>query len=207
MSEQLGLAGSDWEGRDVVQRSFQWKHRPSQVARLSGFGEKVQRNGRFERERPGPRASQGNDVADGAERLGDVAGKAADVGALGDSRQERRFVAARRDEPEFVDRDLARLERDIFAGAGAGIGRLPFDLQRGIGGRDLLDRTAELREDVGDLLRSRMDVARRDDLAFGVERVRLLAETDGECVLLGGLEHSACDFGGLADRDWKHARC
>ena len=45
MSEQLCLAGGDGKGRDVVQRSFQRKHRPRQVARLSGFVQKVQRNG------------------------------------------------------------------------------------------------------------------------------------------------------------------
>src|SRR5437764_15344894 len=48
MTEQTCLVGSDGEGRDVVQRRFQWKHRPRQFARLSGFAQKVQRNGQFQ---------------------------------------------------------------------------------------------------------------------------------------------------------------
>src|SRR5438067_11097705 len=57
MSEQLCLAGGDGEGRDVVQRRFERQYHPRQLARLSGFGEKVQRNGFFEAERTGARTS------------------------------------------------------------------------------------------------------------------------------------------------------
>src|SRR4029077_19909375 len=49
MPEQTGLVGSDGEGRDVVQRRIKRQYRPRQCARLSGFLQKVQRNGGFER--------------------------------------------------------------------------------------------------------------------------------------------------------------
>src|SRR4051794_12057661 len=42
MTEQLGLAGVDGEGRDVVQRRGKRQYRPRQLARLSGFFHKVQ---------------------------------------------------------------------------------------------------------------------------------------------------------------------
>src|SRR3569833_54512 len=43
--EQTGLVGSDGEGRDVVQRRDKRQYRLRQSARLSGFFQKVQRNG------------------------------------------------------------------------------------------------------------------------------------------------------------------
>ena len=60
------------------------QYRPRQCARLSGFLQKVQRNGLFEGERPGAGTPQHGDVADGSKRMGDVAGERADVGAFGD---------------------------------------------------------------------------------------------------------------------------
>src|SRR5439155_25991444 len=42
MTEQLSLFGGDGEGRDVVQRRLQRQYRPRQLARLSGFFQKVQ---------------------------------------------------------------------------------------------------------------------------------------------------------------------
>src|SRR5690348_9419193 len=45
LTEHFGLTGSDGEGRDVVQRRGQRQYRPRQCARLSGFFQKVQRNG------------------------------------------------------------------------------------------------------------------------------------------------------------------
>src|SRR5436305_10855655 len=53
MTEQLGLAGGDGEGRDVVQRRLKRNNRPIELPRLSGFAQKVQRNGLIEGERAG----------------------------------------------------------------------------------------------------------------------------------------------------------
>src|SRR4029453_9213362 len=58
VTEQLGLIGGDGEGRDVVQRRLKRQYRPRQLARLSDFGEKVQRNGSIEAEGPGARGSE-----------------------------------------------------------------------------------------------------------------------------------------------------
>ena len=59
------------------------------LARLRQF---VQRNRLFERERPGLGPPQHGDMADGAERLGDVAGQAADIGALGNAGGKGRLM-------------------------------------------------------------------------------------------------------------------
>src|SRR5579884_515674 len=57
MTEQTSLIGGDGEGRDVVQRRVKRQYRPRQCARLSGFLQKVQRNGSIETEWPSARAS------------------------------------------------------------------------------------------------------------------------------------------------------
>src|SRR4029453_1969777 len=53
LSEHVGLAAGDGEGRDVVQRRLQRNNRPIELARLSGFLQKVQRNGGLGGEGPG----------------------------------------------------------------------------------------------------------------------------------------------------------
>src|SRR6185369_7547088 len=53
LTEQFGLTAVDGEGRDVVQRRGQRQYRPRQCAPLSGFLQKVQRNGGIEGEGPG----------------------------------------------------------------------------------------------------------------------------------------------------------
>src|SRR5687768_9839738 len=130
MTEQQSLVGVDGEGRDVVQPRAKRENRPIKGARLSGFGEKVQRNGPFQAERAGARPPQHNDMADGAGGAGDVAGQAADVGALGDGGGQRRFVRLGSEQAEFVDGDAARLHLDRLAGAGAGVSGLAADLER-----------------------------------------------------------------------------
>ena len=50
-----------------------------------------------------------------------------------------------------------------------------------------------------------MHVTGRDHLPFGIERVRLLAEADGEGILLGRVEHPTGNLGRLADGDRKNS--
>ena len=106
VTEQLGLAGGDREGRDVVQRRGKRKKRPNELPRLSGFVQKVQRNGLIEIKRAGACAAEHGDMTDGAERLRDVAGEAADVGALGDGGGEGRLICAALQQTKLVDRDV-----------------------------------------------------------------------------------------------------
>ena len=63
-----------------------------------------------------------------------------------------------------MDRTCRDFSLDLLAGAGAGIGRLPVDLERRIGRRDLLDLAGEAGE-------------RGFDLARGVGRTSLVATT------------------------------
>ncbi len=98
-------------------------------------------------------------------------------------------------------RDASRLQLDLFAGSNTLIRRLSRNLQRGVGGRDLLDLAGEAGEDGFDLLEGGQGVASGDHLAFCVERVGLLAESNGEIIRLGRIQHSAAQLGRFTERD------
>ena len=85
VTEQLSLIGGDGKGRDVDQRRFKRNNRPIDAPRLSGFTQKVQRNGLFEAEGAGECSPELANVTHRSKRPGDVVGEGADVGALGDS--------------------------------------------------------------------------------------------------------------------------
>jgi hypothetical protein len=91
MTEQTGLVGGDGEGRDVVQRRGQRQYRPRQLAGLSGFLQKVQRNGLTDGEGPGAGTPEIGDVPDGPKRMSDVASERADIRALRDGRGDGDF--------------------------------------------------------------------------------------------------------------------
>ena len=54
---------------------------------------------------------------------------------------------------ERASRHLPSLELDLLAGAGEVVGPFAFDLERGEGRGDLLDRAGEARQDSLDLFR------------------------------------------------------
>ena len=96
-----------------------------------------------ETERPGAGSSQIGDMSDGSKRMSDVAGKLADVGALGDGGGQGHSSSAnadpfRRAGPSFRGMTNRRVREsspgglylDLFAGARSGVGRLAVDLQR-----------------------------------------------------------------------------
>src|SRR5881394_124856 len=95
MTEQRCLLGGDGEGRDVVQPRDKRENRPIKGARLSDFGQFVQRYRLCKVEGTGARPPQHGDMADRFQGAGDVAGEAADVGALGDGGGECGFVGFR----------------------------------------------------------------------------------------------------------------
>ena len=91
-------------------------------------------------------------MADGIQRVGDVPGERADVGALRNAGVEGRAVGCRFVQQELENGDLAGLEFDVLSSAGTGVSRLPFDLQCGLGRWDLVDLAGEGRDDVFDLV-------------------------------------------------------
>ena len=127
-----------------------------------------------------------------ARSQGDVAGQAADIGALGDARGEGGIAAAHK----RMDRHTARLEHHLFARPRQIIGAPAVHLERGIGRRHLLDRPGEARQHCVDLVGRGAHVARRDRDPFGIERVGLRPEADREFVDLVGVELGAYGSGG-----------
>src|SRR5881398_1588407 len=103
-------------------------------------------------------------MTDSSKRMGNVAGEGADVRAFGDRRGQNRPVSRRFDESKIEDRRLARLHFDLLAGAGAGVRRLPIDLERRVGWWDLFDLTSEAGQRRFNLGLDRAHVARRDSL-------------------------------------------
>ena len=64
MTEQLCLFGGDGEARDVVQTRLKRENRPRQLARLSGIGQKVQRNRLIEGEGTGDKQASAAALAE-----------------------------------------------------------------------------------------------------------------------------------------------
>ena len=60
-------------------------------------------------------------------------------------------------------------------------------------------------EHAGNRRHRRTTIAALDDFAFGIERVGLLAELDGEGVDLVAIEHAPGQLGRFAQRDRQHA--
>ena len=96
-------------------------------------------------------------------------------------------------------------ELDVLARPRAVVGAPAVDLERRVGRRDLLDLAGEMLEHRGDRGEGRAAAAGAHDLAFGVERVGLAAELDGERVSLVAVEHPPAQLGRLAERDRQHA--
>ena len=77
------------EGRDTVQPCLQRQEDVFKARALTDIVQLVQRNRLIFGERTGLRAAQEGDVANRAERVGNVARQAADIGALADFRPQR----------------------------------------------------------------------------------------------------------------------
>jgi hypothetical protein len=84
LTEQPCLIGGEGMSRDVVQPRPQRQANVFKAPLLSGSGQNVQRNRLIEGERTRLDPTEIGDVAYGSKGAGDVAGQAADIGALGD---------------------------------------------------------------------------------------------------------------------------
>ncbi|SUJ31561.1 Uncharacterised protein [Sphingomonas paucimobilis] len=104
-----------------------------------------------------------------------------------------------------MNRHTATRENHLFASARQVIGALAVDLQRGIGGRHLVDRPGETRQHRLQRLAGRAHIALRHHLSLGVQRRSLHAETDGEVIHLVAVEHPPGQLGRLAHRDRQYA--
>src|SRR3546814_5357781 len=101
-------------------------------------------------------------MPDRAECMGDVARKAADIGALRDMGGEGDSIKPRpcprllikSGVAKGIDRHRPRLHLDRFALAGQGVGALPVDLDRGESGRHLFDRSEEHTSELPSLMRN-----------------------------------------------------
>ena len=130
-----------------------------------------------------PEAAQFGDVAEGSQRLRQVAGEGADIGALADHSLEIGVIrVGRRQEAQLGDLDRAGSHFGRAAGAGQRIGAPAGDLDRRIGRRALQDPAGEGGERRGDRRRVRSRAGFGNDRALAIVGVGLGAPGDPEAV-------------------------
>ena len=109
--------------------------------------ERIQRNCMGLGEGADGDAPERRHMADGPQRLGEVPGEAAHIGALAGQDLENRMVAVGPlDQLEALDQDLPRGQIDGLPGPGQVIGALAGHLERRIDRRALLDPAAKGRK-------------------------------------------------------------
>ena len=157
------------------------------------------------REGPDPRAPQGRDMAEAAERPAEIARDGAHIGALAAIGLEHRPVALVMDERDPVDLDRARLQFHHLAVAGEIVGALALDLDGGEARRHLLHLPDEARQQRLDGGRVRGSGRSAHHLALGVVGVGLLAPRDREDVGFAAVHDERDGLGRLAQRDRQDA--
>ena len=92
LSDHACLFRTEVKSRDVDQPCLQRQEYVLKGSALTRFVQLVQRNRLIQPERTGAQTAQHGDMADAAQRQRNVAGKAADVGALGNMGDEGDFI-------------------------------------------------------------------------------------------------------------------
>ena len=179
------------ERRDVVQRRLDRQE-------MLGSGETMpERHGPFQRNRlrlgetPDLETAQFGDMAERAERGGEIAGQRADIGALADFGLEIGVIGVgHAEQPQFGDLDRARRQFGSLAGAGQRIGAASGNFDRRIGRRALQDRPGKMRQRRDDRSGIRPRRAFGQHVAFPIVGIGRDAPADAEAIALapGGRE-------------------
>ena len=151
-------------------------------------------------------AAQHDDVAFGAEGVGEIAGHGADVETLAGADAEGGGIFRDDfDQSGVVDGDRPALKLEVFAIAGEIIGAFAIDFDGGELWRDLFDLADESGQRGKDCVFCRADIGAGDLDAFGIIAGGGDAPLDGEDIVFVGIHGPGDGFGGVAEGDGQDA--